>query len=82
MAGENKKVKRYRRKLVEQNKKMNFMTNLIMNKDSEIEMLRKSIDTLTEGEDDAKQDGETDTEGEGDHGDTETIEASSESTEG
>ena len=80
MAGESSTVKRYRRKLVEQNKKMDFMTNLIMNRDTEIATLKRSIETLTavdEEEIDAEQDGEGDREGSEDRPDLETSEGDS-----
>ena len=66
MAGENKKVKRYRKKVVDLNKKIDFMTEMIMNKDNQIEQLEKSVKILSEPDEeeiDAKQDREGDREG-------------------
>jgi hypothetical protein len=59
---ESKKVKRYRRKVVDLTRKMEFMTNLIMTKDREIDSLKKSVEILStpdeEDIEDAKQNGE------------------------
>lgn len=66
MAGENKKVKRYRKKVVDLNKKIDFMTEMIMNKDNQIEQLEKSVKILSEPDEeetDAEQDREGDREG-------------------
>jgi hypothetical protein len=47
MAGENKRVKRYRRKVVDLTNKLDFMTEMIMKRDKQIESLKRSVDILS-----------------------------------
>lgn len=83
MGGENKKIKRYRTKVVELNRKVDFMTELIMMKDGEIESLKRSLEIALEPEEVIdEQNREGDTEGQEDRPDLEQSAEDNESVEG